>query len=81
MIIAFFNAKLDVEVRMVNRLTEWLNKESVWNELKDYHYDLQGLADQINSKTKIIYLANPDNPTGTYFDKLMFDNFMSILLE
>ena len=26
--------------------------------------------------TKIIYLANPDNPTGTYFTKNEFDAFM-----
>ena len=45
--------------------------------MKEYHYDLTGLATQITNKTKIIYLANPDNPTGTYFNKSMFDDFMN----
>ena len=50
-----------------------------WVPMKDYHYDLQGLASKINDKTKIIYLANPDNPTGTYFNKSNFDNFMNLV--
>ena len=48
-----------------------------WAPMKDYHYDLEAIANIIDSNTKIIYLANPDNPTGTYFNKKDFDNFMS----
>ena len=47
-----------------------------WVPMKNYKYDLEGLASAITDKTKIIYLANPDNPTGTYFNKSMFDHFM-----
>ena len=36
---------------------------------RDWHYDLPALAAQINEHTKIIYLANPNNPTGTIFTK------------
>ena len=50
-----------------------------WVPMKEYHYDLKGLISQINDKTKIIYLANPDNPTGTYFNKSTFDNFMDLV--
>jgi histidinol-phosphate aminotransferase len=32
---------------------------------RDWHYDLAALAAQITENTKIIYLANPNNPTGT----------------
>src|SRR6266571_9284810 len=32
---------------------------------RDWHYDLPALAERINPNTKIIYLANPNNPTGT----------------
>src|SRR5204863_9711251 len=42
---------------------------------KDWHYDLEALACQINERTKIIYLANPNNPTGTIFSKHEFDAF------
>ena len=41
----------------------------------DWHYDLPGLAAAINPHTKIIYLANPNNPTGTIFTKHQFDEF------
>src|SRR5579862_9728493 len=40
-----------------------------------WHYDLAALAAAINEKTKIIYLANPNNPTGTIFTKQEFDAF------
>jgi histidinol-phosphate aminotransferase len=44
--------------------------------LKDYRFDLEGIADAINEKTKIIYLCNPNNPTGTIFSRDEFDNFV-----
>jgi len=47
-----------------------------WVPMDNYHYDLPQLASKINDKTKIIYLANPDNPTGTYFNKKDFDEFV-----
>lgn len=42
---------------------------------KNWHYDLPAIAAQINERTKIIYLANPNNPSGTIFTKLEFDEF------
>ena len=47
-----------------------------WVPMKNDRYDLKKIGESINSNTKIIYLANPDNPTGTYFTKQEFDNFM-----
>jgi len=35
--------------------------------LKDYRFDLEAIANAISDKTKIIYLANPNNPTGNIF--------------
>jgi histidinol-phosphate aminotransferase len=43
--------------------------------LKNYAFDLPAIADRINENTKIIYLANPNNPTGTIFTKAAFDEF------
>jgi histidinol-phosphate aminotransferase len=42
---------------------------------RDWHYDLPAIAEAINENTKIIYLANPNNPTGTIFTKHEFDDF------
>src|ERR1051326_3116936 len=41
----------------------------------NWHYDLPALAAHINDHTKIIYLANPNNPTGTIFTRHEFDDF------
>lgn len=40
-------------------------------EVKDEHYtaNTDNIIDAVNDKTKIIFLANPNNPTGTYLDK------------
>ena len=52
-------------------------KKIDWIPMKDYAYDLDAMAKAIHENTKIIYLANPDNPTGSYFNKDQFDNFIN----
>ncbi|MBV9763013.1 MAG: histidinol-phosphate transaminase [Acidobacteriaceae bacterium] len=42
---------------------------------KDWQYDLPALADAGNERTKLIYLANPNNPTGTFFTRTAFEEF------
>ena len=44
--------------------------------LNRYRFDLKAISDKINPHTKIIYLANPNNPTGTIFTMSEFDQFM-----
>ena len=46
-----------------------------WIPMKKYYYDLEAMKEKINDYTKIIYIANPDNPMGTYITKQDFDNF------
>jgi histidinol-phosphate aminotransferase len=41
----------------------------------DWHYDLAALAAAITEQTKIVYLANPNNPTGTIFTRAEFEQF------
>jgi len=38
------------------------------------------MADAVTEKTKIIFIANPNNPTGTYNTKDEFENYFSGLL-
>lgn len=52
-------------------------RRSHYTPLRDFHFDLDAIADIINKKTKIIYLANPNNPTGTMFSKKEFEKFIS----
>ena len=42
---------------------------------RQWQYDLDALAAAVNEHTKIIYLANPNNPTGTIFSRQEFDRF------
>ena len=52
-----------------------------WVPIKDYHYNLELMAEKITDYTKIIYIANPDNPMGTYINKSDFDQFYSHVPE
>ena len=38
-------------------------------EAKDWGHDLQAMLDAINKDTKIVFIANPNNPTGTFIKK------------
>lgn len=39
-------------------------------------HNLEAIADAIDERTRIIYLANPNNPTGTWFSEGDFRTFM-----
>ncbi len=39
-------------------------------------HDLDAMAAVISERTKLVYLANPNNPTGTWFDAAAFDAFI-----
>jgi histidinol-phosphate aminotransferase len=43
---------------------------------KNYAFDLEAIAAAVSPKTRIIYLANPNNPTGTMFTSRQFETFM-----
>ena len=43
---------------------------------KEYKFDLNAILNAITDKTKMIYLANPNNPTGTMFERKEFEVFM-----
>jgi len=41
-----------------------------------YTHDLDAMADAVTEHTKLIYLANPNNPTGTIVRKAAMDRFL-----
>jgi histidinol-phosphate aminotransferase len=49
--------------------------------LRDWQYDLEALAGSVNEHTKIIYLANPNNPTGAIFTRQQFESFYKHIPE
>jgi len=49
---------------------------SIQVPLKNYTHDLSVMADAITPRTKMIFIANPNNPTGTINKKDEFDKMM-----
>lgn len=44
--------------------------------LKDYAFDDQGILDRIDERTKILFVCNPNNPTGTYWERNKLIRFL-----
>lgn len=44
--------------------------------LKDYRHDLKRMLDSLTDKTRMLFIANPNNPTGTINKKEEFDHLM-----
>jgi histidinol-phosphate aminotransferase len=49
--------------------------------LKECRHDLQEMASRITKKTKIVFIANPNNPTGTINTRTEMDAFMEKVPE
>ncbi|GLS89805.1 histidinol-phosphate aminotransferase 2 [Psychromonas marina] len=43
---------------------------------KDYGHDLDAMAAAITDKTKLIFIANPNNPTGTFLEQDALTSFL-----
>ena len=42
-----------------------------------FGHDLDAMAAAVRGDTRIVYVANPNNPTGTWFDDAGFDRFIA----
>jgi len=49
--------------------------------LRDFGFDLEAIAGAVDGRTRVIYLANPNNPTGTVFTADAFDRFLARIPE
>jgi len=43
--------------------------------LKDFTHDLEAMRSAITNKTRIVFIANPNNPTGSVVDKSVLETF------
>ncbi|MBP7056119.1 MAG: histidinol-phosphate transaminase [Candidatus Omnitrophica bacterium] len=48
---------------------------------KDLKHDLLAMKERVTEKTKMVFIANPDNPTGTYVTRKELEDFLSDLPE
>ncbi len=44
--------------------------------LRDHAFDPQAMLDAMDAHTKILFVCNPNNPTGTYWDKDTMTDFL-----
>lgn len=53
-----------------------------WVKMKDgFEVDFQGLKNSVTDKTRIVFLANPNNPTGTYFGEEALVDFLESIRD
>jgi len=53
------------------------NRKITQVPLRYFKYDLESMKRKIDRKTKLIFIANPNNPTGTYVTKYELRDFMA----
>jgi histidinol-phosphate aminotransferase len=49
--------------------------------MQDHRYDLRALAARLSPRTRVVFLANPDNPNGTYFTERELVPFLEAVPE
>lgn len=62
-------------------VTQAVGATSVVSPMRDLTHDLKDIAARVTSKTKMIFLANPNNPTGTIFNRDQFEWFLENVPE
>jgi len=62
---------------MYEVVTQMMHAKKVEVPTKDWCIDLNGILNAITDKTKVIFIANPNNPTGTYLTKEAIKAFLA----
>jgi len=44
--------------------------------LRDYTHDLEAIAEAVTPRTRLVFLANPNNPTGTIYRRREWEEFL-----
>ncbi len=58
-------------------VAQLLNSPKVVVPLKDYAFDLDGFVKALSDDISVIFLCNPNNPTGTYFNAKQLEEFLN----
>lgn len=57
-------------------VAEFSGIEARLTALRDYSFDPQAMLDLIDQRTKILFVCNPNNPTGTYWTQQVLTDFL-----
>jgi len=60
-------------------ITQIMGGKVIKVKLKDYTHDLNGMLRKINRKTKLVFVCNPNNPTGTIVSRESLNEFLDRL--
>lgn len=47
--------------------------------LKEYRHDLKAMASRVTKRTKLLFVCNPNNPTGTFVTRKEMDRLFSLI--
>ena len=67
----------DITFPAYETITRIMGGEFIKVSLKNFTFDLGAITERVSSKTKMIYLCNPNNPTGTIVKKDSVEKLMS----
>lgn len=67
----------DLSFIVYSIVTEIVSGKAVIVPHKDFKHDIDGFIDRLSNKTKLVFLCNPNNPTGTIITKDEMKKFMS----
>lgn len=57
-------------------VAEFSGIEARLTALRDYAFDAQAMLDRIDARTKILFVCNPNNPTGRYWPQRTLVDFL-----
>lgn len=57
-------------------VTQAIGAKGIAVPAQDYGHDLDAMAAAINERTKMVFIANPNNPTGTFLTTEKLKNFL-----
>ncbi len=60
-------------------VTQIMGGRPIKVRLRDFTHDLPAMLKKINRKTKLVFICNPNNPTGTIVSQESFNHFLSKL--
>ncbi|HWH79123.1 MAG TPA: aminotransferase class I/II-fold pyridoxal phosphate-dependent enzyme, partial [Candidatus Binatus sp.] len=58
-------------------IVQGVGGKSLQVPLRDFTHDLSAMADAVSPQTRIVFLANPNNPTGTIFRRDDWEKFLA----